>query len=111
MDTPSPSGNPVNHENENTEQNNTNEDAPSTAKPAVLSILFGDNSNNTLTFNLKPTTKLKKAKDVWAERMGMQRSSLRFLFDGEPVNDESTPSDVSYDFKSCVKCCSALICC
>lgn len=99
MDTPSPSRNTANHNNEqdhSNENDNDNENQPSTPtqKPGALSILFGDNSNNTLTFQLKPTTKLKKAKDVWAERMGLQRNSLRFLFDGMPVQDDHTPDDV-----------------
>lgn len=77
--------------------------APSTADqpaapdgaPATITIRMCDQSGAELSFKLRPSTKLKKAMDAFSARMERDRTTLRFLFDGERVLDESTPESVS----------------
>ena len=40
---------------------------------------------------VKKTTKLTKIMDAYAQRRGIQASSLRFLLDGKRVNPDETP--------------------
>ena len=42
-------------------------------------------------FKAKLTTQLGKVKKSWSERMGIQLSSLRFVFQSHCINDEDTP--------------------
>ena len=42
-------------------------------------------------FNVKLTTQLGKLKNSWSERMGIQLSRLRFVFQSKHINDDDTP--------------------
>lgn len=65
------------------------------AKPAGITIVFKDSHGGEVSFKLKPTTNLKKAMDAYAERGNLNVRALRFLFDGERVNEGSTAEGVS----------------
>lgn len=67
-------------------------------KPAGITIVFKDSHGGEVSFKLKPTTKLKKAMDAYAERGNLNVRALRFLFDGERVNEGSTAEGVSGSF-------------
>jgi len=62
-----------------------------------ITIFFEDLNQARMTFKLKPTTKFKKARNMWAENVQRDVQSLRLLFDGEKVLDDSTPESVSAD--------------
>ncbi|KAK9449418.1 ubiquitin-related domain-containing protein [Limtongia smithiae] len=55
-----------------------------------LNIKVTDN-NNEVFFRIRRSTALKKLIDTFCERQGKARNSLRFLYDGERVNDTDTP--------------------
>ncbi|KAK7208267.1 ubiquitin-related domain-containing protein [Myxozyma melibiosi] len=55
-----------------------------------LNIKVTDN-NNEVFFRIRKTTGLKKLMDTFCERQGKSRLAVRFLFDGERVNDADTP--------------------
>ena len=42
-------------------------------------------------FKIKKTTKMSKVFDTYAQRKGIQPTSLRFLLDGERVGMDQTP--------------------
>ena len=92
-----------NNENENTNRNDNNgpdvqEPAPAPEPaPAVksMTIKFRDQSNNEVSFKMKPTTMLKKAMDAFSARTERDAASLRFVLDGQRVLNENTPADVS----------------
>ena len=67
-------------------------------EPKAMSIVFVDTADNETVFKLKSNTKLKKAMDVYAQRLGVQRETLRFLYDGDRVLDDHTPDHVSLSF-------------
>lgn len=72
----------------------TNHPTTPEAKPAGLTIVFRDASGGELSFKLKPTTKLKKAMDAFAQRTQRERHTLRFLFEGVRVLDEHSAEEV-----------------
>ena len=41
--------------------------------------------------NVKLTTQLGKLKNAWSQRMGIQISRLRFVFQSQHINDDDTP--------------------
>ncbi|KAJ8100755.1 ubiquitin-related domain-containing protein [Lipomyces tetrasporus] len=55
-----------------------------------LNIKVTDN-NNEVFFRIRKSTALKKLMDTFCERQGKARSSLRFLYDGERINETDTP--------------------
>ncbi|KAK9474784.1 ubiquitin-related domain-containing protein [Dipodascopsis tothii] len=55
-----------------------------------LNIKVTDN-NNEVYFRIRKSTQLKKLIDTFCERQGKSRSSVRFLYDGERVNESDTP--------------------
>ena len=77
------------------EQEQEQEPAPAADANAPINVLFSDQAGNEVHFKLKPTTKLKKAMDAYSARQELARPTLRFLFDGTRVLDESTPASVS----------------
>ena len=46
-----------------------------------------------ISFNIKTTTQLGLLKKAYAEKNGVQKSTLRFLFNKRRINDEETPKD------------------
>lgn len=86
----------VSSTDENSDEVPTNNDAPNPdPKPNGMTITFKDANGGEVSFKLKATTKLKKAMDAYSARAERDRRSLRFLFDGQRVLDESTPESVS----------------
>jgi preprotein translocase subunit SecD len=68
------------------------EDAPQASEH--LNIKVTDNSSEVF-FKIKRTTNLKKLMDAFCDRSGKSRSSVRFLFDGQRVQDTDSPETVS----------------
>ena len=56
-----------------------------------LKVVGADNSE--VHFKIKKTTQLKKLKQAYAERQGVPLNSLRFLFDGQRI-DEMSPKQL-----------------
>jgi len=55
-------------------------------------------------FKIKPTTKMGKIKKAYAEKRGIQASSIRFLIDGDAVNDEQTPKMLELEEDDQIDC-------
>lgn len=75
-----------------------NDDVPP-PEPKAMSIRFADTNNNELVFKLRSTTKLKKAMDTYAQHKGLQRHTLRFIFEGDRILDDHTPEFVCIAFR------------
>ncbi|ODV89483.1 hypothetical protein CANCADRAFT_12245, partial [Tortispora caseinolytica NRRL Y-17796] len=63
------------------------------AKVEQINVKVTD-GNNELFFKIKRTTQFRKLIEKYCERQGQSRSSLRFLYEGERVNDSDTPVDL-----------------
>lgn len=72
------------------------EQPPPEPAASALEIKFENQNGNSIAFKLKPTTSLKKAMDAYCDRSDARRGSLRFLFDGERVQEGDTPASLSF---------------
>ena len=67
------------------------QDAPAAAEH--LNIKVTDN-NNEVFFKIKRSTKLEKLMTAFCERQGKTLASVRFLFEGQRVQQTDTPDTV-----------------
>ena len=58
--------------------------------------VVGQDSNE-IHFRVKMSTNMGKLKKSYAERVGVQGSTLRFLFDGKRIQDEDTPKSLEME--------------
>jgi hypothetical protein len=76
--------------------NESSHNEPPTEVPTEhLNIKVTDNQNEVF-FKIKRTTKLEKLMHAFCERQGKAVTSVRFLFEGQRVQPEDTPNDVSW---------------
>lgn len=61
------------------------------AKPGQLQVKIRDSEGRDVTFRIKTSTAMGKVFDAYCTKQGHTRSSMRFLFDGNRVNDTATP--------------------
>ena len=66
-------------------------------KPDTLNIKVVAQDGTEVFFKCKPHTQMKKLMNAYAERMGVQLRSIRFLFDGERVQETQTPKDLGLE--------------
>lgn len=59
--------------------------------------LFYRQDNTEVHFKIKKTTQLRKLKQAFCDRQGVALNSLRFLFDGQRINDDQTPKDLEME--------------
>ncbi|KAF2479132.1 ubiquitin-related domain-containing protein [Neohortaea acidophila] len=71
--------------------------ASTAAGPAPMSIRVSDAAHNELAFRLKPNTPLSKVMESYSSRTSRDRRTLRFLFEGVRVTDESTPASLEME--------------
>lgn len=55
-------------------------------------------------FKIKESTKMQKVFDTYAQRKGVQASSLRFLLDGERIDATATPKMLELDDQDQIDC-------
>lgn len=55
-------------------------------------------------FKIKKSTKMHKVFESYANRKGVQASSLRFLLDGERIEPDSTPKMLELDDQDQIDC-------
>ena len=48
-------------------------------------------------FKIRRNTPLKKLMDAYCKKQGVSRPSVRFLFDGAPLNEVKTPDDLDIE--------------
>ena len=55
-------------------------------------------------FKIKKSTKMQKVFDTYAQRKGVQASSLRFLLDGDRIQPDATPKQLELDDQDQIDC-------
>ena len=55
-------------------------------------------------FKIKKSTRMQKVFDTYAQRKGIQASSLRFLLDGEKIGPDQTPKMLELDDQDQIDC-------
>eukprot|EP00796_Vickermania_ingenoplastis_P011363 gene11363-7869_t len=100
MDSPHP---PENNNNNNNNAAPDNSGAMKAEQPAAttgaaqiaLKVVNADGAE--VFFKIKTTTQLKKLFDAYCKKQGINRQSVRFLFDGTPVDESKTPEDLGME--------------
>mmetsp|Transcript_2737 Transcript_2737/g.3767 ORF Transcript_2737/g.3767 Transcript_2737/m.3767 type:complete len:95 (+) Transcript_2737:73-357(+) len=80
------------------------EDKKPETKGETLSVCIRDQTGEETFFKVKKTTKLEKVFNAYAERKGVNSSSLRFLLDGVRVRPEQTPTELDMEDNDQLDC-------
>lgn len=71
--------------------------------PTLTSTTIRQTGEETF-FKIKKSTRMQKVFDTYAQRKGIQASSLRFLLDGEKIGAEQTPKMLELDDQDQIDC-------
>merc|ERR1719331_2904802 len=69
-----------------------------------ITIRVRDQTGEKTFFKIKKTTKMSKVFNTYAQRKGVQLSSLRFLLDGERIEENATPKQLELDDQDQIDC-------
>mmetsp|Transcript_23505 Transcript_23505/g.52090 ORF Transcript_23505/g.52090 Transcript_23505/m.52090 type:complete len:108 (-) Transcript_23505:311-634(-) len=72
--------------------------------PEPITIRVRDQTGEETYFKIKKTTKMSKVFATYAQRKGVEASSLRFLLDGERISEDSTPRSLELDDQDQIDC-------
>lgn len=63
----------------------------------IIQIRVLDQEDQEVLFKIKKSTALKKMMDAYCERKGIDRRAIRFAFNGDRINDSSTPKELGIE--------------
>ncbi|KPA74727.1 putative Small ubiquitin protein [Leptomonas pyrrhocoris] len=69
--------------------------ASASAQQVSLKVVNADGAE--MFFKIKRGTQLKKLIDAYCKKQGISRGSVRFLFDGAPIDESKTPEDLGME--------------
>mmetsp|Transcript_32900 Transcript_32900/g.48673 ORF Transcript_32900/g.48673 Transcript_32900/m.48673 type:complete len:94 (+) Transcript_32900:88-369(+) len=69
-----------------------------------ITIRVRDQTGEETFFKIRKTTKMSKVFDTYAQRKGVQATSLRFMVDGERIDDNQTPKTLELDDQDQIDC-------
>ncbi|KAI0755565.1 ubiquitin-like protein [Fomes fomentarius] len=64
---------------------------------APINIKVVTQTGEEVFFKIKRNTKLSKLQGAYASKVGKDVSSIRFLYDGQRINDDDTPASLEMD--------------
>lgn len=67
---------------------------PDTQEADQLNLKVKSQDGNAIYFKVKKTTPFSRILDAFCKRTGKDRSTVKFLFDGARIQENSTPADV-----------------
>ncbi|XP_003388064.1 PREDICTED: small ubiquitin-related modifier 2-like [Amphimedon queenslandica] len=59
--------------------------------------VMGQAGGSVIHFKIKRNTPFKKLITAYCERQGLQKSTIRFMFDGTPMQEDQTPNDLDME--------------
>ena len=66
-------------------------------KPDTINLKVVAQDGNEMFFKLRRSTRMQKLMAAYCERQGVDRQTVRFLFDGERLRGTQTPDDVDME--------------
>uniref|UniRef100_A0A8C6MPM8 Small ubiquitin-related modifier n=1 Tax=Mus spicilegus TaxID=10103 RepID=A0A8C6MPM8_MUSSI len=66
-------------------------------KKDVIKVKVIGEDRSEIHFRLKMTTRLKKLKDSYSQRLDLSVNSLRFLFEGQKIADDHTAEELGME--------------
>mmetsp|Transcript_24267 Transcript_24267/g.27513 ORF Transcript_24267/g.27513 Transcript_24267/m.27513 type:complete len:125 (+) Transcript_24267:133-507(+) len=90
---------PTNEPKENGTEGQTTTAAAETSKKDVeyINLKVKSQDGNEIYFKIKRTTQLKKLMDAYCDRQGCTPQTVRFLFDGERLQETATPEKLEME--------------
>lgn len=73
------------------------EDVKPSGDDVAITIKVKEGSGEEISFKVKKSTKMSKIMDAYANRRGVNVTSLRFMLDGQRVNANDTPKTLELD--------------
>ncbi|KAH8801904.1 ubiquitin-like protein [Flagelloscypha sp. PMI_526] len=64
---------------------------------APINIKVVDSRGDEVFFKIKRSTKLSKLQGAYASKVGKDVNSIRFLYEGNRINDDDTPSSLDME--------------
>ncbi|KAM6499546.1 Ubiquitin-related domain containing protein [Amanita muscaria] len=64
---------------------------------APINIKVVSSTGDEVYFKIKRSTKLSKLQGAYANKVGKDVSSIRFLYDGERIQDDETPTTLGME--------------
>ncbi|KYQ90886.1 small ubiquitin-like protein [Tieghemostelium lacteum] len=85
--------------NNGNEGGNAGEDQPVDVKPSdeQINIKVINQANQEVYFKIKKTTPLRKLMDSYCSRQGVSQNSIRFLYDGQRLDQNATPASLGME--------------
>ncbi|CAD2217051.1 hypothetical protein AGDE_00239 [Angomonas deanei] len=71
--------------------------APAEGNTAQVSLKVVNADGAEMFFKIKRVTQLKKLVDAYCKKQGISKDSVRFLFDGLPMDESKTPEDLGME--------------
>lgn len=62
-----------------------------------INIKVTGQDGNTVHFKIKRKTPLRKLMNAYCDRAGLTSSMVRFRFDGNPINETDTPTELDME--------------
>uniref|UniRef100_A0A0N4ZDS2 Small ubiquitin-related modifier n=1 Tax=Parastrongyloides trichosuri TaxID=131310 RepID=A0A0N4ZDS2_PARTI len=85
-------------DNERTsEHNNATTSGGAENEDEFIKLRVMGQASNEVHFKVKKSTTMAKLKKTYADRMGVNSASLRFLFDGKRIENTDTPKSLEMD--------------
>jgi len=67
-----------------------------------INIKVKDQNHQEIFFKIKPTTQILKVKKAYCDRQGLDILAVRFLFDGDRLQDDDTPASREMEDGDCI---------
>jgi len=75
----------------------TNEEVKSEDPNGPINVKVVTSTGDEVFFKIKRNTKLSKLQGAYANKVGKDVGSIRFLYDGNRINDDDTPASLEMD--------------
>ncbi|RDB21818.1 Ubiquitin-like protein SMT3 [Hypsizygus marmoreus] len=79
------------------QQPQTQEEVKSEDPNATINIKVVSSTGEEVFFKIKRSTKLSKLQGAYANKVGKDVGSIRFLYDGTRINDDDTPTSLDME--------------
>lgn len=67
---------------------------PKVGEGTTITLRVKNQAGSETFFKVKPTTRLDKVFDAYAQRSGSDRAHLRFMYDGDRLDGNQTPESL-----------------
>jgi len=75
----------------------TQDEVKTEGSPETINIKVVTSSGEEVFFKIKRNTKLSKLRGAYANKVGKDINSIRFLYEGNRINDDDTPGSLDME--------------